>query len=153
MSSQITGTTTTLQQALRQVTETREYQQPKTFTADALAALRTHRWPGNVRELKNVIERAAILSADAPTVAAEHLMIQRRTSRAVVAQEPGEHDIHIPEGGKLLEDIEREAVAITLRLTNGNQSAAARMLGISRPTLIKRMSEMSEQRPVRVSAQ
>jgi DNA-binding protein Fis len=39
-----------------------------------------------------------------------------------------------------MEDIEREAVAITLRLTGGNQAAAARMLGISRPTLAKRMA-------------
>jgi len=39
----------------------------------------------------------------------------------------------------LLEDIEREAVALTLKLTKGNQTAAARILGISRPTLAKKM--------------
>ena len=37
------------------------------------------------------------------------------------------------------ENIEREAVALTLKLTNGNQAAAARLLGISRPTLAKKM--------------
>ena len=131
--------------------ETREYHQPKTFAPDALAALRIHRWPGNVRELKNVIERAAILSADSPVVAAEHLMIQRRTARAVVAQDTS-REIHIPDGGKLLAMIEREAVAITLRLTGGNQSAAARLLGISRPTLIKKMADV-EGRPVLTGTQ
>lgn len=116
--------------------ETREYQQRKTLSDDAVAALLTHRWPGNVRELKNVIERAALLSAESPVVRAEHLMIQRRTSR-VVDDTIGE--IRIPREGKLLEDIEREAVALTLKLTGGNQAAAARMLGISRPTLAKKV--------------
>jgi two-component system NtrC family response regulator len=118
--------------------ETREYQQPKRFADDAIAALLVHRWPGNVRELKNVVERAAILSGDSPIVRAEHLMIQRRTVRPV---EPAEatSEIRIPPTGKLMEEIEREAVALTLKLTNGNQAKAARLLGISRPTLAKKM--------------
>lgn len=122
--------------------ETREYQQPKQFTDDAVAALLVHRWPGNVRELKNVVERAAILSADGTQVRAEHLMIQRRTTRSV-AVEDSIGDIRIPREGKLLEAIEREAVTITLKLTGGNQAAAARILGISRPTLAKKMTPIS----------
>ena len=118
--------------------ETREHQQPKRFSDEAIAALLVHRWPGNVRELKNVVERAAILSADSPVVRAEHLMIQRRTAR------PGTTDdaigeIRIPRTGKLLEEVEREAVALTLKITGGNQAAASRLLGISRPTLAKKM--------------
>jgi len=120
--------------------ETREYQQRKRFSDDAVAALLVHRWPGNVRELKNVVERAAILSGDAPVVRAEHLMIQRRTTRQAPADDAA-GDIRIPRTGKLMEEIEREAVAVTLRITGGNQAAAARMLGISRPTLAKRMAE------------
>src|SRR5439155_12522867 len=90
---------------------TREYQRPKVFSPDAVAALRTHRWPGNVRELKNVIERAAILSADSPVVRAEHLMIQRRTTTPATPVDTG-MEIRIPSEGKLLDLIEREAVAI-----------------------------------------
>ncbi|HVX39692.1 MAG TPA: sigma 54-interacting transcriptional regulator [Gemmatimonadaceae bacterium] len=117
--------------------ETREHQQPKAFSPEALAALRTHRWPGNIRELKNVVERAAILSAETPVVRPEHLMIQRRVMRTTPSEDAfGE--IRIPPTGKLLEEIEREAVALTLKLTNGNQAAAARLLGISRPTLAKK---------------
>jgi transcriptional regulator with PAS, ATPase and Fis domain len=119
--------------------ETREFQEQKRFSDAAIAALRVHRWPGNVRELKNVVERAAILSAEAPVVQAEHLMIQRRTMR-VAESTNGATDIRIPREGKLLEDIEREAVAITLKITGGNQAAAARLLGISRPTLAKKMA-------------
>jgi transcriptional regulator with PAS, ATPase and Fis domain len=119
--------------------ETREYQRPKRLSDDAIAGLLVHRWPGNVRELKNVIERAAILSAESPVVRAEHLMIQRRTNQTAIPQDASDH-IRIPPDGKLLEDIEREAVALTLKLTRGNQAAAARMLGISRPTLAKKMA-------------
>ncbi len=120
------------------VEETREYQKPKRFSDDAVAALLAHRWPGNVRELKNVVERAAILSAEAQIVRAEHLMIQRRTTRIAMPDDSA-GAIRIPREGKLLEEIEREAVAITLKVTGGNQAAAARLLGISRPTLAKKM--------------
>ena len=119
--------------------ETREYQSPKRFSDDAIAALLVHRWPGNVRELKNVVERAAILSGDSAVVRAEHLMIQRRTVRPVDPPPDAGNEIRIPPQGKLMEEIEREAVALTLKLTNGNQAAAARLLGISRPTLAKKM--------------
>jgi transcriptional regulator with PAS, ATPase and Fis domain len=119
--------------------ETGEDRSPKRFSDDAVAALLVHRWPGNVRELKNVVERAAILSADSLIVRAEHLMIQRRTTRAVVTDDSA-GEIRIPRAGKLLEDIEREAVTLTLRITGGNQAAAARLLGISRPTLAKKMT-------------
>ncbi len=121
--------------------EAREYQSPRKFSDDAIAAMRAHRWPGNVRELKNVVERAAILSGDAPIIKPEHLMIQRRSAARVNPPEDGGADIRIPKQGMSLADIEREAVRITLQMTGGNQAAAARLLGISRPTLAKKMSE------------
>jgi two-component system response regulator HydG len=118
--------------------KTPQDQRPKEFSPDAIAALIVHRWPGNVRELRTVIERAAILSGGAPTVRPEHLLIQRRTTHEAVPDERG-GEITIPPGGKLLEDVEREAVALTLKVTGGNQTAAAKILGISRPTLAKKM--------------
>ena len=118
--------------------ETREHGQSKTFSSDACAALRVHRWPGNVRELKNVVERAAILSGDSSIVRAEHLMIQRRAAKSSGPDAIGE--IRIPTTGKLLDEIVAEAVTLTLKITNGNQAAAARLLGISRPTLAKKMT-------------
>jgi transcriptional regulator with PAS, ATPase and Fis domain len=119
--------------------ETRGQQAGKRFSDEAIAALLVHRWPGNVRELKNVVERAAILSGDSPIVTAEHLMIQKRTVRPGTLDDSA-GDIRIPRQGKLLEIIEREAVALTLKITGGNQAAAARLLGISRPTLAKKMA-------------
>ncbi len=104
---------------------------------DAVAVLRTHRWPGNVRELKHVIERAMVV-CDGPLIGAEHLVINhRRAGGARGATTFGE--IRIPADGKRLRDIEKEALELTLQLTNYNQSAAARILCISRPTLARKL--------------
>jgi DNA-binding NtrC family response regulator len=70
-------------------------------------------------------------------------MIQRRVAQAPTAAD-AVGQIAIPREGKLLEDIEREAVALTLKLTNGNQAAAARILGISRPTLARKLAPRTE---------
>jgi two-component system response regulator AtoC len=126
--------------------ETREYQAPRSFSDEAIEAMRSHRWPGNVRELKNVVERAAILSGDARVLRPEHLMIQRRSSSRPASSADG-GDIRIPREGKSLAEIEREAVQITLQMTGGNQAAAARLLRISRPTLAKKMNEARQPEP------
>jgi len=115
---------------------------PRELDAGAVAALAAHHWPGNVRELRNVLERAVILCGAGPAIRAEHLMIQRRTV-AGVSDHPEvglEGDaIRIPPGGMPLREIEQEAVRLTLRMTGGNQSEAARILGISRPTLARKL--------------
>jgi len=117
-----------------------EHGRVKVLTPAAMEALHGHRWPGNVRELRNVIERAAILSGAERDVRPEHLLIQRRSS--VVELESG-GEIRIPRSGKTLRTIEHEAVQIALRITGGNRSAAARMLGISRPRLARKIRDLS----------
>jgi two-component system response regulator AtoC len=106
---------------------------------DAIAVLRSHRWPGNVRELKHVIERAMVV-CDGPLIGAEHLAInQRRAGAGAVRGATMFGEIRIPADGKRLRDIEREALELTLQLTDYNQSAAARILCISRPTLARKL--------------
>ena len=113
----------------------------KVLAPASLEALYTHSWPGNVRELRNVIERSAILSGDDRTIRPEHLLIQRRTA-ATTGDSVGE--IRIPRTGKTLAAVEREAIEIALRLTHGNRSAAARMLGISRPRLARKIRDTDQ---------
>lgn len=115
--------------------------EPKELAPDALAALVLHSWPGNIRELRNVIERAALVS-EGPAIHAAHLTIQRRTSVAATSSnEAAAGEIRLPRSGKLLAEIEWEAIALTMQFTGGNQSAAARMLGISRVTLARKMGD------------
>ena len=116
-----------------------EHGRVKVLSPAALEALHSHRWPGNVRELRNVIERAAILSGDERTIQPEHLLIQRRSDGGG-GDSIGE--IRMPRTGKTLAAIEREAIQIALRITGGNRSAAARLLGISRPRLARKMRDV-----------
>jgi len=109
-----------------------------TLAPETVRALASHSWPGNVRELKNVIERAVIV-CDGDALLPRHLMFQRR--RMVQDARELANTIHIPPAGKSLEAMTHEAIQITLALTQGNVSATARILGISRPTLARKMRD------------
>jgi DNA-binding NtrC family response regulator len=85
------------------------------------------------------MERALVVS-EGPLIGAEHLMInQRRAGSGAVRGATTFGEIRIPSDGKRLRDIEREALELTLQLTDYNQSAAARILCISRPTLARKL--------------
>jgi DNA-binding NtrC family response regulator len=117
---------------------------------DAIAAIRSHRWPGNVRELKHVIERAMVV-CDGPLIGAEHLTInQKRPGAGAVRGAVTFGEIRIPADGKRLRDIEREALELTLQLTDYNQSAAARILCISRPTLARKLRSYGLAKEMRI---
>ncbi len=103
------------------------------------ALLRAHRWPGNAREIRNVVERASIL-APTSVILPSHLKLQRRQLVRFDAESIA-GSIAIPTRGKTLDEIEREAVRITMILTAGNLSAAAKVLGVSRPTLTRKLRD------------
>jgi two-component system NtrC family response regulator len=105
-------------------------------SGEALGLLAEHDFPGNVRELQNVIESGLILSGGRPVQPehiAERLMPQAASFKL---QAPT-----IPDDGLSLADVERSHLEAALRKTGGNQSQAARLLGISRATLIYRMKK------------
>lgn len=109
----------------------------------AMELLQRYRWPGNVRELRNVIERTVILLQDDVIQAADlppELRFQGGDARkeGVSAGCPFE----LPEGGIDLEAVERGLLEQALSRTGGNQSAAARLLGISRYALRYRMEKL-----------
>ena len=107
----------------------------------AIEAMYAYAWPGNVRELRNVLERAATV-APGRRIGPEHLRIKsRRNAPLRQGGAPARDMILIPPEGKTLEQIESEAVRATLKLTDGNRSAAARMLSISRPTLSRKIKK------------
>jgi len=105
-------------------------------TENALALLAAHDWPGNVRELENTIERALILRNNE-----EEIGVKEITLGQVENNTHGPKALDIPEGGIVLEEVEKRLIVEALRKTGGNQSAAARLLGISRQTLIYRIQK------------
>jgi DNA-binding NtrC family response regulator len=99
-------------------------------SADAMALLRAHSWPGNVRELQNTIERAVIL-ADGDVISPKELMWLAAVSAANSAET----------NRKSLEDVERAHIEHVLAECGGNRSAAARVLGIDRKTLWRKLRD------------
>jgi len=94
------------------------------FTADALAALDSWSWPGNVRELENRLKRAVIM-ADGKYISAMDLDLE-------VAQDNSDNILNLK---AVREGADRAAIRRAIARTEGNISSAAKLLGISRPTL------------------
>jgi transcriptional regulator with PAS, ATPase and Fis domain len=113
------------------------------LTPSAKAMLEGHTWPGNVRELKNVLERALVL-CEGGEVDDRHLALGGdRPGRNAEIGKSAACVIEVPAGGRSLKSVEAELVRLTLSLTRGNKSQAARLLGISRPTLHRKIEEHS----------
>jgi two-component system response regulator HydG len=103
------------------------------ITDQALALLRAHEWTGNVRELRNVIERA-VLVADGDVLRSEHLPEAWRTS-----PDPQKEDD--TSTIRTLREVEARHIARTLAHTHGHLSDAARLLGVHRNTLARKVKE------------
>jgi len=111
----------------------REYQvAPKRVSAEAMERLRRHPWPGNVRELQNVIERAFALSV-ADTLTVDDLP----PALHAVPADDGPRPDEVP----TLEESERRVIAAALRKSGGNKNEAARMLGIDRQRLYRKLEK------------
>ena len=107
-------------------------QPPRTISEDAMRQLIGYDWPGNVRELENAIERAVALGSG-PIVQVADLPsnLQYPTTERV----PDKNEL-LP-----LEELERRAILRTLRETGGDKLAAARILGIGKTTLYRKLKQ------------
>ena len=97
-------------------------------------------WRGNIRELKNAVERV-VLMEDGDTILAEHLSFL-----GVVLHAPLVHNtmpFQIPPEGLDLEQLNKDLIAQALQRSRGNKSQAAKLLGLSRPTLIYRIDKFN----------
>lgn len=119
---------------------------PRRLSPEAEAAIARHPWPGNVREVANVMERVVLFS-DGDPVPAEDLgltpggALPVPASPSVGVSSWGGIRIEFPAEGLSLEAVERALIVTALERAGGNQSAAARLLAISRDTLRYRMEK------------
>jgi two-component system nitrogen regulation response regulator GlnG len=138
----------------------------KTLSGQALARLRAYHWPGNVRELENLIRRvAALYPQDTIGVdvieseLAEPLVNEPDTSLSLQSSEDtlaasvtrhltdyfDRHEDALPPPGlreRVVNEVERPLIILSLEATKGNQIRAAELLGINRNTLRKRIREL-----------
>ncbi|MGE0093607.1 MAG: nitrogen regulation protein NR(I) [Alphaproteobacteria bacterium] len=133
----------------------------KTLDASAIDVLRRHAWPGNVRELENLMVRLAALHP-ADNIGAEVIEAEIAESAASVEQRPVDDNLgaavnrHLKtyfdahEGGlpppglyqRILREMERPLISLSLGATRGNQIRAAALLGLNRNTLRKKIREL-----------
>jgi two-component system response regulator AtoC len=111
------------------------------LTEEAKEAFKRYGWPGNVRELRNVIERAMILE-DGEWITCEHLPLELRHGSPTGAF--SEEIVRLPPSGLSLDEVERSLVRQAIRLSGGNQTRAAELLGISRDQLRYRLKKLRE---------
>ena len=108
-----------------------------TIADDARDRLEAYGWPGNVRELENVLERAVVL-CDAAEIRAGDLALSDSVpsiDRLVAGLNIADDATH----DEVMEAIERTRLESALRAAGGNQSSAARALGMARTTLINKL--------------
>ncbi|MCC7426010.1 MAG: nitrogen regulation protein NR(I) [Alphaproteobacteria bacterium] len=137
---------------------------PKALDWAALDRLRSYRWPGNVRELENLMRRLAVLypqeTIGADTIEAELAEAAAQAPLPLAAAEAGSlseaierhlrgyfaaHRNGLPPAGlydRVLAELERPLIEITLGATRGNQLRAAALLGLNRNTLRKKIRDL-----------
>ena len=136
----------------------RQKQRPKSISADVVGLLESYQWPGNVRELENVVQRALVV-AKGDVILAADLPVEILGQRPVVATAkpsavsvPTTNDLpglaralfhwaRRDPKTKIIPAVERELVVEALKETKGNQVQAAKLLGITRATLRKRVEK------------
>jgi two-component system, NtrC family, response regulator AtoC len=137
---------------------------PTTLGSTATDALQKHSWPGNIRELRNTIERAVLLASNGP-IRLEHLVLElathRRSSVPTIPIErvgsdrissseltvPGMYPLDDEPLAAAVAEVEKKRILDSLERCGGNQTRAARMLGISRNTLLARLDAYGLPRP------
>ncbi len=142
---------------------------PRSIAPATLKALEKHHWPGNVRELENVIRRAlvmakgeAILVSELPVeVSGQGTPTLTAAAMAAIAGDGAVTDVMLLARQlfqwarkdpklKVIPTIERELVIQALKETSGNQVHAAKLLGITRATLRKRVEKFGIQRELNI---
>ena len=135
----------------------------KTMDAAALRRLSAYPWPGNIRELENLVRRLAALYAEEvigveaieqelaePALSEQLAELTRNESLSEAVERHlkvffAAHEDGLPATGlydRVLREIEKPLIMLSLEATNGNQLRAAEMLGLNRNTLRKKIREL-----------
>jgi DNA-binding NtrC family response regulator len=117
------------------------------LSPDAMDALLTYDWPGNIRELRTAIEHGVVMATGPKITLRDLPMAVRQTARAKLPAGVSVTEAFAEKTSPLdLHETERKLIAQALAATNGNVTAAAKKLGISRRTLHRKINEMNQTR-------
>jgi transcriptional regulator with PAS, ATPase and Fis domain len=115
----------------------------RTLDQEALRCLMQYPWPGNIRQLENAIEHAVAMSGAEQTISARLLPQEvRQSSQSVILP-----TVAIPDEGinlvSIVSQLERELILRCLEKTRGNKRQAAKLLQLSRTTLIDKLHRLT----------
>ena len=119
---------------------------PVRWSEDALRRLEAYDWPGNVRQLRNVVLRALLFRGEGLQVPAAAVTFE--DTRTTPGDTGDDDTLYVR--GLTLEDIEREAIRLSLRRNRGKRAAVVKELQIAKSTVMKRIGQwalQSEGRP------
>jgi DNA-binding NtrC family response regulator len=115
---------------------------PRTMSQATLRTLMSHPWPGNIRQLENAIEHAVAMSGTSSEILPSMLPDDVRSPGEVALLAP----VTIPDEGlsftSVVSQLERELILRSLEKTGGNKRQAARLLQLSRTTLIDKLHRL-----------
>ncbi len=117
------------------------------WSPEALQELEAYDWPGNVRQLKNVVQRALLFRGEGLAIPASAIAFE--DVRAGEAQGGGDHDT-LYVRGLTMEELEREAIRLSLRRHRGKRAAVVKELGLAKSTIMKRIAQWGLQDEGRV---
>ncbi|WP_227269286.1 sigma-54-dependent Fis family transcriptional regulator [Roseobacter weihaiensis] len=116
---------------------------PLVFEPEAVAALRDYQWPGNVRELRNVIERICLLHNDTVVTLAD---LPRDITEPDTSLLATGSKSYVTTDDMDLDQIESHAIQRAIKMSDGNLTKVAASLGISRPTLYRKIKQYGLER-------
>jgi len=117
----------------------------KRLDAPALQALLEHSWPGNLRELSHVLRRATVI-AEGETIYVTDLMLQRRSGieKRVLTESPTMQMSDLPSSvHQVVWKAEQQSINAAMREAEGDVQAAAKLLGVSRATLYRKLQRQA----------
>lgn len=118
------------------------------YTPEAANILQNYHWKGNIRELRNVIERVVLLETDNVITKDSLHFLKPVSSMTITTDKPsielkeGEHRLFIAKQGVTMASVLKDLIIQTLKITNGNQIKAAKILGVSRAKLRYRIEQL-----------
>ena len=108
--------------------------------AAGLEILKTYNWKGNIRELRNVMERVLLLAEEEELTDAHFSFLME--SKDAIETEEEKFILQVPPKGVKIDVVLKALILKTLKITNGNQVKAAKVLGLSRSKLRYRMEQL-----------
>ena len=121
------------------------------WSDEALSRLEEYDWPGNVRQLRNVVQRALLFRGEGRVLGLEAVLLDDPRDEA--PPRAAEVDDVIFTRGLTMEEIEREAIRLSLRRNAGKRSAVVRELQIAKSTVMKRINQWGMQSEGRSGAE